>query len=150
MYHTYILKCADNSYYVGSTDSLDDRLKDHNQGKGAEFTAKRRPCVIIWHKSYETKTEALKKEIEIKHFSRLKKEKLIFNKNSVWQHYKGTRYIIISIFDDMIVYSALEEWNKYLTRKNIPGEQLQVWLRHKDQWLDWIDKEKGKLRFLAE
>jgi putative endonuclease len=151
MYYTYILKCIDNSYYVGSTGNINERIKMHNSGKGAGFTAKRNPVVLVWLHSFTEKKQALLKELEIKKFSRLKKEKLIFIKGSTWKHYKGGKYIILGVLDDLIVYSELNGWKNYSIKNKQVGQQCQVWLRDKDQWLDWIDKNKKLLRFnLAE
>lgn len=147
MFCTYILKCADNSYYIGSTENLKNRINDHNLGKGANFTAKRRPCVIVWFQKFPTQEEAIKKEMEIKKFGRQKKEEIIFAKDSIWEHYKGNKYIILGKIDNLIVYTRAENWKKYSSKKEKKGEQSEAYLRHKDQWLDWIDVKNKKLRF---
>ena len=46
MNYTYILTCADGTFYCGWTNDLDKRLKVHNQGKGAKYTKPRRPVVL--------------------------------------------------------------------------------------------------------
>lgn len=147
MYYTYILKCFDNSYYVGSTGNLKNRINDHNLGKGAEYTARRKPCCLVWYKKHLNSKQAILQEKQIKRFSRNKKEDLIFTPKLIWKHYKGNKYIILGSIDDFIVYSELGEWKDYLVKKNIQGNQCQVWLRNKNHWLDWIDKEKKILRF---
>ncbi|MBX3302700.1 MAG: GIY-YIG nuclease family protein [Nitrospira sp.] len=43
MYYVYILRCSDDSFYVGSTHNLEDRVTAHNVGRGSAYTAKRRP-----------------------------------------------------------------------------------------------------------
>lgn len=139
--------CADNSYYVGSTNNLLQRLKDHNQHKGADYTSKRSPCVVIWFQTFNNRKQAFNKELEIKKFSRAKKEKLIFSENTIWKHHKGNKYIILRMFNELILYSELNVWNKYLDTRKIKGQQCQVWLRDKNQWLDWIDKKNKLLRF---
>jgi len=73
----YILKCADNSYYVGHTENLENRLKLHISGKGAKHTAARCPIVLKYHEPASSKQEAMKREQQIKRWSRLKKEALI-------------------------------------------------------------------------
>jgi len=73
----YILQCSDNSYYVGHTENLENRLKLHNSGKGAQHTATRRPLVLKYQESTPSKQEAIKREKQIKGWSRLKKEALI-------------------------------------------------------------------------
>ncbi len=147
MYYVYILRCADNSYYVGSTEDISKRLKFHNSGKGADFTAKRRPSVIVWLEIFKNKKQALRKELEIKKFSRAKKENKIFSVGTIWKHYKGITYIILGHLEDLIVYSQKDVWTKFSKNKNQKGEQAQVSIRSRNQWLDWIDKDKKILRF---
>ena len=73
----YILKCADGSYYVGSTRNIKKRLAIHNEGRAADFTAKRRPVRLILSETYHTLEEAIKRERQVKKWSRAKKEALI-------------------------------------------------------------------------
>jgi hypothetical protein len=47
-YFVYILKCADGSFYAGSATDIEDRLKRHNSGNGAVFTAMRRPVKLVY------------------------------------------------------------------------------------------------------
>ena len=77
----YILKCADNSYYVGHTENLESRVKLHNNGKGATHTATYRPVTLIYQETADSKTAAMKREKQIKHWSRAKKEALINKDN---------------------------------------------------------------------
>ena len=148
MYYTYILKCADNSYYVGSTENITERLKMHNSGKGAHFTSKRKPSVLVYLQPFNNKSQALLRELEIKKFSRIKKEKLIFRVGTIWKHYRsGDKYIIIDIIDDIIVYGEHGLWQEYIKKQEKPGYEFKAWIRSKSQWLDWIDKEKKLLRF---
>ena len=77
MNYTYILTCADGTYYCGWTNDLDKRLKAHNQGKGAKYTKPRRPVVLSYYEEFETKQEAMSREYAIKHMSRAEKEHLI-------------------------------------------------------------------------
>ena len=77
----YILKCSDNSYYVGHTENLEARLKLHNSGKGSKHTAKYRPVSIVYQEPASSKQMAMKRETQIKHWSRAKKEALLANNN---------------------------------------------------------------------
>lgn len=77
MTYTYILKCADNTLYTGWTTNLIDRLKAHNQGKGAKYTRPRRPVTLIYYEEFQTKREAMRREAAIKKLSRPQKERLI-------------------------------------------------------------------------
>ena len=77
MHYVYILLCADNSFYVGSTENLDDRLKSHNDGRGAAYTFKRRPVRLVYSESFVSQHDALPRERQLKRRSRGKKEALI-------------------------------------------------------------------------
>ncbi|MBT5188016.1 MAG: GIY-YIG nuclease family protein [Kordiimonadaceae bacterium] len=73
----YILKCGDDSYYTGITNDLEKRVNDHECGKGAKYTRGRGPFKIIYKEDLDNRSEASKREIEIKKLSRPDKEKLI-------------------------------------------------------------------------
>ena len=73
----YILKCSDGSFYIGSTTNIVNRVKIHNQGKGAIYTAKRRPVHLVYYEAFETLDDAVKRERQVKKWSRAKKEALI-------------------------------------------------------------------------
>lgn len=75
--YTYILKCKDGSLYTGWTNNLEKRLHAHNEGKGAKYTASRRPVTLEYYETYKTKEEAMSREYEIKQMSRRKKLELI-------------------------------------------------------------------------
>ncbi len=77
MNYTYILECKDGTFYTGWTNNLEKRLKDHNEGKGAKYTKARRPVTLVYQECYETKQEAMRREYEIKQFSRKEKLNLI-------------------------------------------------------------------------
>lgn len=77
MNYTYILKCSDGSLYTGWTNDLERRVKVHNEGKGAKYTKSRRPVELVYYEEFLTKEEAMKREYEIKDFTRRKKEKLV-------------------------------------------------------------------------
>ena len=73
----YIVRCSDNSLYTGYTNNIEARINKHNAGKGAKYTKIRRPEVLVYQEMYETKSEALRREYEIKTFTRQRKLKLI-------------------------------------------------------------------------
>lgn len=75
--YTYILRCADNSYYTGWTNDLEKRIEAHNNGHGAKYTKSRTPVEVVYFELHETKEAAMKREYEIKQMTRLEKEKLI-------------------------------------------------------------------------
>lgn len=73
----YMLRCADGSYYVGHTDELERRIAAHVSGEIPGYTATRRPLVLIWSQEFASREEALASEMQIKGWSRAKKEALI-------------------------------------------------------------------------
>ena len=77
-YFVYILRCADESLYVGCTNNLERRMKQHNNSKwGAHYTKIRRPATLIHSEKFETFTEARRREMEVKGWRREKKINLI-------------------------------------------------------------------------
>lgn len=80
-HYTYILKCADNTLYVGSTNDLEKRLHQHNNLKqGAHYTKIRRPVVLVYSEVCESFSIARKREAELKRLSRAEKLGLISGK----------------------------------------------------------------------
>ena len=77
MAYVYILKCADDSYYVGSTTNLDRRLFEHQNGLIRGYTESRRPVELVWSAEFPTDHDAFLRERQIKGWSRTKKEALI-------------------------------------------------------------------------
>ena len=73
----YILECNDGTLYTGWTNDIDKRFKAHNDGKGAKYTKGRRPLKLVYLEELETKSEALKRENEIKKLTKDKKRQLI-------------------------------------------------------------------------
>ncbi|MEI7513107.1 MAG: GIY-YIG nuclease family protein [bacterium] len=77
MYYIYVLECADKTLYVGSTNDIQKRLHTHNNSKqGAHYTKIRRPVILKYSESFETKSEAMKRECAIKKLTREEKLKL--------------------------------------------------------------------------
>lgn len=79
-YYVYMLSCADTSYYLGSTNDLKKRLRTHNDGRGAKYTRSRRPVRLVYHEIYPNKSEALRRERELKSWNRAQKHTLLINK----------------------------------------------------------------------
>jgi putative endonuclease len=78
MPYVYILRCADGSYYVGSTrTSLESRVGDHNAGRYRGFTSSRRPVTLVWSQEFQLITDMISAERQIKGWRREKKEALI-------------------------------------------------------------------------
>lgn len=81
MYHAYILRCADDTLYVGSTNKLEKRLHEHNNLKsGAHYTKIRRPVVIVYSQECDDYAQARKLEGEWKALTRQQKLNFIESK----------------------------------------------------------------------
>ncbi|AKC77159.1 GIY-YIG nuclease family protein [Staphylococcus sp. EG-SA-6] len=76
-HYVYIVKCKDNSLYTGYTTNVEARIATHNAGKGAKYTKTRRPVVLVYQEMFSSKSEAMRREYEIKTFSRQQKLKMI-------------------------------------------------------------------------
>jgi len=74
---TYIIRCKDNTLYAGWTDDLGKRVEAHNSGEGAKYTRGRTPVTLVYFEEFETKSEACKRECEIKKLTKRQKENLI-------------------------------------------------------------------------
>jgi predicted GIY-YIG superfamily endonuclease len=72
----YLLRCSNGTYYVGHTDDVVRRLEEHNAGKGAEHTRKYRPVHLIYTEPFDSESDAMRREIQIKHWSKAKKTAL--------------------------------------------------------------------------
>jgi len=75
--YVYILKCKDETLYTGWTNDLEGRVAAHNTGMGAKYTRMRLPVALVYSETFESKSEAMKREWEIKKLSRVKKMELI-------------------------------------------------------------------------
>jgi putative endonuclease len=73
----YILECIDGSYYTGSTVDLNNRLIQHSEGTGANYTSKRLPVKLVYFEEYERVDEAFYREKQIQGWSHAKKKALI-------------------------------------------------------------------------
>lgn len=76
-YFVYILLCQNGSYYTGSTNDVEKRFEDHLNRRGARYTKSHKPVKIIYKEAFVTKSEALKREAEIKKWPKRRKEKLV-------------------------------------------------------------------------
>ena len=73
----YILECGDGSYYVGSTRNLNQRISQHQSGKGAKYTSGRLPVELVYCEEYERVDEAYYREKQVQGWRREKREALI-------------------------------------------------------------------------
>jgi putative endonuclease len=90
--HVYILRCADGTFYTGWTTDVAARERAHNEGRGAKYTAGRRPVQLVYSERCDSRSAALKRECEVKRWPRGRKEALIRgNEPSPGRHPRGRR-----------------------------------------------------------
>ena len=77
MHHVYIVRCADGTLYIGYALDPVGRATVHNTGRGARYTACRRPVTLVYSESFRSKSAALKREFQLKRWPRKKKDALI-------------------------------------------------------------------------
>ena len=75
--YVYILRCANGSYYTGSTTDLEKRIWQHQNGEGANFTKAHLPIELVYVEEFPRIDEAFCREKQIQGWSRKKKEALI-------------------------------------------------------------------------
>ena len=82
-YFVYILECKDKSLYVGCTNNLERRLKEHNESKwGAHYTKIRGPVKLKYSEKFNTLREARRREAELKGWRRAQKIELMKTKKT--------------------------------------------------------------------
>ena len=77
MHFVYIVCCADGTLYTGSARDPQAREKVHNTGKGARYTAGRRPVRLVYSEGCESASAALRREHQLKQLSRAEKDALV-------------------------------------------------------------------------
>ena len=75
--YMYILECANGCYYTGSTNDLERRLEQHQNGNGANFTKKHLPVKLVYFEEFQRIDDAFYREKQVQGWSRKKKEALI-------------------------------------------------------------------------
>ena len=78
----YILRCSDNTLYVGHTDDLQSREKAHNSGQATQYTAAGRPVLLAYSETFKSQAEAVNRERQLKRWSAQKQEALIAGDSS--------------------------------------------------------------------
>lgn len=75
----YIVRCADSTLYTGIARDAVRRVEEHNSGSrlAASYTRGRRPVVLVYQEAAASRSEALKREYQIKQMSRNDKERLL-------------------------------------------------------------------------
>lgn len=79
MYYFYILRCSDNSLYCGQTNNLQRRIHEHNfdKNKSAKYLKGKTPVLLMYSENYPTLQDAMKREWQVKKWTKAKKEALI-------------------------------------------------------------------------
>ncbi len=78
----YILLCHDGSFYTGYTKNLDERTKQHQNGKGAKYTKTHKPEKLAYVELFDTRSKAMKREREIKKLNHQQKLNLANSQNN--------------------------------------------------------------------
>jgi putative endonuclease len=76
VHFVYIVQCADGSLYTGYARDPEARLRAHNAGKGARYTAGRRPVTLVYSEAWRSRADAARREYELKQWPRQKKQQL--------------------------------------------------------------------------
>ncbi|MFW6083228.1 MAG: GIY-YIG nuclease family protein [Thermoplasmatota archaeon] len=77
MWFVYILRLSDDSLYTGITNDLEKRLEAHREGNGSKYVRSRLPLELVYCETVENRSEATKREMEIKDLSKEEKEELV-------------------------------------------------------------------------
>lgn len=77
MNYVYILKCSDGTFYIGYTKDVKRRLAEHNMGIGCKYTFGRRPVEVKYIEQFKTRSQAMKREFELKKLTKKEKIELI-------------------------------------------------------------------------
>ncbi len=111
MNFTYLVRCSDGSLYCGWTNRLEERVRAHNEGRGAKYTKSRRPVELVYCETHATKEEALRREAAIKKMTKREKEKLVQKGKTEVSHAPGMQ-IIISPAKKMRECRDVFAWNR--------------------------------------
>ena len=77
-WYVYIVRCNDGTLYTGITKNLDKRIDEHNSGNGgAKYTRPRRPVTLVYTEQVESRSDAAKREYQLKRMPLMKKNDLI-------------------------------------------------------------------------
>ena len=76
-FYVYIIKCSNGSYYIGHTHNLHKRYVRHRIGTGAHHTAVNAPEEIVYTEQFDSEADAVRRERQLKRWSRAKKQALI-------------------------------------------------------------------------
>lgn len=77
MYYVYLLQCSDGTIYTGITTDVERRFQEHKNGKGGHYTSSRKAVKLLYTEKQKNRSNALKREAEIKGWRREKKLNLV-------------------------------------------------------------------------
>jgi predicted GIY-YIG superfamily endonuclease len=139
-YYCYVLKCSDDSFYIGQTDCIERRLKEHKDGR-CSWTKSRQPFHLIHHEIYSSREDAVKREKELKTGywrNWLKKEYLAGKLNSDWNATRQAGGDIEEVMENIINPSQTKVVGLVIDKvdKIMHGMQLGAAGMHNqiDQW----------------
>jgi len=76
-YFVYVLRCRNGAYYTGYTRNIERRMRQHMRGIGSRYVRTHKPERIVYTEEFETRSQAMKREREIKQLSRAKKDEMV-------------------------------------------------------------------------
>lgn len=76
-WYCYVMQCADNTFYTGITNDLEKRLTAHNNGTASKYTRCRLPVQLVYSEPHTNRSNASKREAQIKQLNRIQKLELI-------------------------------------------------------------------------
>lgn len=78
-WHMYIVECADGTYYTGATNDLNRRVRQHNgeESGGSKYCSGRRPVKLVYYEGYRNRSDAQKREHQVKYWNKKKKKELV-------------------------------------------------------------------------
>lgn len=83
VHYVYIVRCGDGTLYTGYARDPKARETAHNAGRGARYTSGRRPVVLVYVERFRSKGKALRREHEIKNYTRVQKHALCISPEAV-------------------------------------------------------------------
>jgi predicted GIY-YIG superfamily endonuclease len=87
----YIVRCVDDSLYVGHTDDVLAREGTHNEGRGGRYTVARRPVRVVYSEQHDSTEGAIARERQLKRWTSGKKEALVAGNRKALKHLSKRR-----------------------------------------------------------
>lgn len=85
LHYVYVVRCSDDSLYTGYTTDVERRLREHDEGEGAKYTRGRGPVELVHVEAYESRSEAMSREHEVKQLRRTEKLKVCESSDTSFQ-----------------------------------------------------------------